>query len=1033
LGADKTIATGEAITLDVSSSQAGVSFKIDYDSATKPSKIEFTTSTFIEMTSLKVYNAPYPGGSIITSTQGGNVVYLRAVVTDPFGAYDITSVSIDNQATPVSATAVATTSCTKTYEYALFTPSIAGSYTYTATAKEGFENTVTDSEYLNLTVTTPKIDFDGSDDHIDFGNVHNLTSSFSLEAWVLQEVNVTNGTIISKGNTKAGNKRGYLLSLINKYPNITWYNGTGTALVNLTSPHPLTNNKWYHIASTFDGATAKLYIDGLKVNEVAILTAPLSGTEPFILGAIYDSDTPNTPKNYFNGFIDEVRIWNVALTAQQIREMMNQEIEQNGTAVRGKEIPLAISGGLLWSNLKGYYPMDDNTTDDKSGNTIYGNKKNITTTQIQSAPLPYVSVDVNLVPAINWDVSTTWINGSVQNIPNSVGIDALTPIDWNIVQTKDNLFSNRNLKLLGLKTSSETLTINADHSLEITKYLKLDGKIDLEGESQLAQGLGSVLDATSSGKLERDQQGTKDLYTYNYWSSPVGFSNTTSNNNSYKLTDNIIKNGTIPASPNNITFLTSGYNGSVSGTNISIADYWIWKYANATSGNYYGWQHVRQAGTILAGQGFTMKGVESSGSSFSATQNYTFYGKPNNGDIILTLSAGNDYLVGNPYPTAIDANAFIKDNISTTDGGNNTVNVINGTLYFWEHFASGSHILREYQGGYGTYTLMGGAAAVTTDALINTGGSLVSTKGAPKRYIPVSQGFFVSSVLDANLIGAPNDPGITQPVVGGNIIFKNSQRIFKTEATDPSVFYKTSNNKSKVNSSQINPDIDLREKIRLKLDSPKGYHRSILAGVDTNASNGFDLGYDAPLIEDNLEDMFWVFSNNKFVIQGVGNFDADQKLPLGVKINQTGLASIKIDALENIPNSMNILLLDKESNIYHDLKQSNFEVYLDAGQYLDRFEITFSKAVALNTDDFENTSLQVYFSNEKESIIIHNPEVKNIESTEIFNLLGQSIYRFDSISNENYMEYKTKYLSAGTYIIKLKTDSSIVSKKVLIK
>ena len=65
------------------------------------------------------------------------------------------------------------------------------------------------------------------------------------------------------------------------------------------------------------------------------------------------------------------------------------------------------------------------------------------------------------------------------------------------------------------------------------------------------------MDLTSSGKLERDQQGPKDLYTYKYWSSPVGLSNTTSNNNNYKLTDNILRNGSIATTPNNITFLTS--------------------------------------------------------------------------------------------------------------------------------------------------------------------------------------------------------------------------------------------------------------------------------------------------------------------------------------------------------------------------------------------------------------------------------------------------------------------------------------------
>ena len=68
------------------------------------------------------------------------------------------------------------------------------------------------------------------------------------------------------------------------------------------------------------------------------------------------------------------------------------------------------------------------------------------------------------------------------------------------------------------------------YGLTLTHYLNLDGKIDLEGESQLIQSADSDLAVTSAGTLEKDQQGTRDLYTYNYWSSPVGVSNITTNN-----------------------------------------------------------------------------------------------------------------------------------------------------------------------------------------------------------------------------------------------------------------------------------------------------------------------------------------------------------------------------------------------------------------------------------------------------------------------------------------------------------------------
>lgn len=88
-----------------------------------------------------------------------------------------------------------------------------------------------------------------------------------------------------------------------------------------------------------------------------------------------------------------------------------------------------------------------------------------------------------------------------------------------------------------------------------------------------------------------------------------------------------------------------------------------------------------------------MKGTGAS----TSDQNYVFVGKPNNGDIDLTVFDGNIYLVGNPYPSALDAHEFINDNPD-----------LDGTIYLWEHWGGNSHQLQLYQGGYAMYNLSGG-------------------------------------------------------------------------------------------------------------------------------------------------------------------------------------------------------------------------------------------------------------------------------------------------------------------------------------
>lgn len=780
----------------------------------------------------------------------------------------------------------------------------------------------------------------------------------------------------------------------------------------------LATNRWVHIGATYSDSDKlfKLYINGLEVTNSAISGNLASDTSPFTIGR-----EPDTDSGYFMGYVDEVKIIAKALTDDEYQKNVYQEIEDN-TLVRGAVIPRDIAT-LAWSDVSRYFMFDvykDDITDDLTTapiDTGTGAKMyNFKVIDYQTAPLPFVTQ------------SSGVLNTAVDIPADGVrGLDATT-YDWSIVRVEhDDVTYNANQKHLGLiineldaGTNPIEYHVQNDSELNVSWYLKLDGFIDLEGESQLVQGDDSMLDVTSKGYIERDQQGTADLYTYNYWAAPVGVTSIVSNNNNYTLPD-VLNDGTTATTPLSINWMTSGYDGS-SGSPVGIADYWIWKYANQISDDYPSWQHVRSTGSLQPGEGYTMKGTTDTGGAISTEQNYVFNGKPHNGDITLTLSAGNDYLIGNPYASAIDADEFIKDNISTSShpDGRAGTDIIDGTLYFWEHFASSTHILREYQGGYGAYNLSGSTAAINNDIRINHTGGLTSSKGAPERYIPVGQGFFVTA----------ED--------GGTITFKNSQRIFKTEASDPSIFMRVNDGKSKQknltsSSSANDDDDDMREKIKLYFDSPKGYHRQILVTADTNATDSQDMGYDAPLIEDNVEDMYWTFDSKKFVIQGVGDFNDNKALPLGVKIDEEGDAIIRIDELINIPSNRIIYLHDKNLEIYHDLTESDYEVFLTVGEHLDRFEIVFGSKEDIIIEDDIPTNFNVHYSNKIKSIIIINPSTEEIKSLEMFNVLGQVIYRNTNLPNENYTEFKIDNLQAGTYIINIETSEETIIKKVIVE
>jgi len=158
-GGAVTVPAGQAIGLDITTAEAGATFKIDYNSISKPSKITIPTSTFINISSIAVYNSTYPGGSAITSNAQGGNSFVRVTVTDPFGATDISSVNMTitdpssgvTTSTLTSPQIVATTTCGSIYQYKIANHVILGTWNIQAVANEGTEG-ITSSASTTLIV-----------------------------------------------------------------------------------------------------------------------------------------------------------------------------------------------------------------------------------------------------------------------------------------------------------------------------------------------------------------------------------------------------------------------------------------------------------------------------------------------------------------------------------------------------------------------------------------------------------------------------------------------------------------------------------------------------------------------------------------------------------------------------------------------------------------------------------------------------------------------------------------------------------------
>ncbi|WP_339916328.1 T9SS type A sorting domain-containing protein [Yeosuana marina] len=560
-----------------------------------------------------------------------------------------------------------------------------------------------------------------------------------------------------------------------------------------------------------------------------------------------------------------------------------------------------------------------------------------------------------------------------------------------------------NLEVNVTSSSKKGVSVADGFGLIVENGVNLvSGDLRLVGEAQLIQThtTGTNLNTSSGGSLLRDQQGISNTFGYNYWSSPV-----TNNLEAFTLSGGLFDGTDADINsfePEQVGFNTgSPYNGIPAGvdvdgmviTPLEISDRWLYTYSPNTSG-YSGWDKIDETSSINPGIGFTMKGTAA-----SPNQNYVFKGVPNDGEYTFSINAGESVLLGNPYPSALDAEKFINDNLGVID-----------QIEFWVDGGSNSHYLSNYLGGYAIQNL----TATTLPSVISSIAGLGSTAGIiPKQYVAVGQGFFVEAIND------------------GPIDFNNSQRIFEKEDTGNSIFYKTSGTKSKAALEE-----EPKRFIRIGYEDPEMFHRQIVLGFLPNcpASLDFNLGYDAVMFDPREDELFYIIEHDltrKYVIQGVGAYNSSYEFPIGIKISQEGTHTIMIDAVENFEDV--IYIKDNVLNISYNLTESNFSPNLPPGEYLDRFSIVFSDITSkstLDTEDvFADNNLRVHYLNNK--IVINNNSNLELSDVSIFNTVGQKITEVNK-NDLKQQEITIPFMyQQGMYVVKIESGQRNKTFKII--
>ncbi|QTE24032.1 T9SS type A sorting domain-containing protein [Polaribacter cellanae] len=615
----------------------------------------------------------------------------------------------------------------------------------------------------------------------------------------------------------------------------------------------------------------------------------------------------------------------------------------------------------------------------------------------------YIATDVNLenqdhftleyVDTIVLDNTTAFNGSGALNKPNT--LDACYKLlVKNTVNGNLKLTENANVKEIEIE-SGGNLVVDSGFKLEVEDGIVNNGDIRLIGSSQLIQKHTGTSLNSGTGNLFKDQNSDlASVYRYNYWSSPVS---SAVGSSSYTVAG-VMKNGTLPTSvnsnPPNLNF-TKNLDGNT--TPLTISSNWIYGYVNG-DGSGTGWSKKQESGTFNVGEGFLLK-------SPGAAQNYTFKGVPNDGDISFSIDAGHTSLLGNPYPSAIDANLLFTESSNIA------------ALYFWEHknelVGTGieGHYKNGYIGGYGTRNATMGTAATT--AVTGTAGLGNETYTAPKRYIPVGQGFFV------------------EPASGlaATVNFKNSQRSFVTESGDSYFF------KSKKTAKELYKNKITYLKVGFEAKDSKDIYLHSQIGISFKKGNtkNYDIGYDSRKYEINASDIYFNFSGieDNLVIAGIGEIRKDLEIPIVVKNDSDAPVFLMIDEKQNI--NMPTFFKDAYTGVTYETNKP-LKLKLAKGVYKNRFFITFSKETLGNTEILKEENLITVFKQEANKLVVQNTSLLKIKNIKVFNLLGASMlnYNTNNIANTKKIILNINKIPQGIYIISIKTAKGIINKKIIL-
>ena len=199
-------------------------------------------------------------------------------------------------------------------------------------------------------VSTKSVEFDGTDDYLEVQDATALQLAGSQATWSfwtkLDTLSGGDMKFLAKAISAGSDLAGYQIRTNNADLLYQFNNGSWRTV---TASNFFLDLNFTHVAITHDGSNnVKIYRNGVLIEDSSIGYVIPANTGELLFGA----RTPDSPTNFLNGKLDEVGIFNTALTSDQVIELYNQGVPNN------------LSTHSANANLAGYWKMGDGTLDE---------------------------------------------------------------------------------------------------------------------------------------------------------------------------------------------------------------------------------------------------------------------------------------------------------------------------------------------------------------------------------------------------------------------------------------------------------------------------------------------------------------------------------------------------------------------------------------------------------------------------------------------------------------------------------------------